>query len=92
MNKDEEIGEQGYLLGRISEIQISVTKPHFTQPDYNPNELKYKIWSQGLPCIENPITFYERTVGASKMSRKIVYEAVINVFRLRMKKILGTLQ
>lgn len=55
-------------------------------------ELKYKVWSLGLPSIENPITFYERTVGKSKMSRKIVFEAVINVFRLRMKKIFGTLQ
>ena len=54
-------------------------------------ELKYKIWSKGLPCLEVPITFYERTVGKSKMSRKIVVEAVINVFRLRFKKILGTL-
>jgi dolichol-phosphate mannosyltransferase len=55
-------------------------------------ELKYKIWSQGLPCIEVPITFYERTVGKSKMSRKIIVEAVINVFRLRFKKLMGTLQ
>lgn len=55
-------------------------------------ELKYKIWSMGLPCIEVPITFYERTVGKSKMSRKIVFEAVINVIRFRLKKIMGTLQ
>lgn len=55
-------------------------------------ELKYKIWSAGLQCTEVPITFWERTVGKSKMSRKIVYEAVINVFRLRIKKIFGTLQ
>lgn len=55
-------------------------------------ELKYKIWSLGFPSIENPITFYERTVGKSKMSRKIIVEAVINVFRLRIKKIFGTLQ
>jgi dolichol-phosphate mannosyltransferase len=55
-------------------------------------ELKYKVWSQGLPCIEVPITFWERTVGKSKMSRKIVFEAVVNVFRLRLKKLLGTLQ
>jgi dolichol-phosphate mannosyltransferase len=55
-------------------------------------ELKYKIWSLGLPSFENPITFYERTVGKSKMSRKIIFEAVINVFRLRLKKIFGTLQ
>ncbi len=55
-------------------------------------ELKYKVWSLGLPCVEVPITFWERTVGKSKMSRKIVFEAVINVFRMRLKKILGTLQ
>ena len=55
-------------------------------------ELKYKVWSLGLPSFENPITFFERTVGKSKMSRKIILEAVINVFRLRIKKICGTLQ
>jgi dolichol-phosphate mannosyltransferase len=55
-------------------------------------ELKYKVWSLGLPCIEVPITFFERTVGKSKMSRKIILEAVINVFRLRFKKVFGILQ
>jgi len=55
-------------------------------------ELKYKVWSKGLPCIEIPITFFERNEGKSKMSRRIVFEAVINVFRMRFKKILGTLQ
>jgi dolichol-phosphate mannosyltransferase len=55
-------------------------------------ELKYKVWSLGLPCIEVPITFFERNEGKSKMSRKIIVEAVVNVFRLRFKKMLGTLQ
>ncbi len=55
-------------------------------------ELKYKVWSLGLPSVEVPITFFERTEGKSKMSRKIIIEAVINVFRLRWKKILGSLQ
>ncbi len=55
-------------------------------------ELKYKVWSLGLPCQEMPITFFERNEGKSKMSRKIIFEAVINVFRLRFKKIIGTLQ
>lgn len=54
-------------------------------------ELKFKVWSLGLPCIELPITFFERTEGASKMSGNIISEAVINVFKLRIKKILGTL-
>lgn len=55
-------------------------------------ELKYKVWSQGLPCLEVPITFFERTNGKSKMSKKIIVEAVVNVFRLRIKKVFGTLQ
>lgn len=54
-------------------------------------ELKFKVWSLGLACIELPITFFERTEGASKMSGNIISEAVINVFKLRIKKILGTL-
>jgi len=55
-------------------------------------ELKYKIWSLGFKSVEIPITFFERNEGKSKMSRKIVVEAVVNVFRLRLKKLLGTLQ
>ena len=55
-------------------------------------ELKFKVWSLGLKTMEMPITFYERTEGKSKMSRKIIVEAVVNVFRMRLKKILGTLQ
>jgi dolichol-phosphate mannosyltransferase len=55
-------------------------------------ELKYKVWSLELPCIEIPITFFERSEGKSKMSRKIILEAVINVFRMRYKKVIGALQ
>lgn len=54
-------------------------------------ELKFKVWSLGLPSVELPITFFERTEGASKMSGNIISEAVINVCKLRIKKILGTL-
>lgn len=54
-------------------------------------ELKYKVWSRGLPCKEMPIVFWERTEGASKMGGNIIFEAVINVIRLRLKKTFGTL-
>lgn len=54
-------------------------------------ELNFKIWSQGLKVQEIPIIFYERRDGQSKMSGSIVHEAVFAVFRLRLKKILGTL-
>ena len=54
-------------------------------------ELKFKIWTKGLKLSEVPIIFYERRDGQSKMSKRIIVESVLSVFRLRMKKLLGTL-
>lgn len=45
-------------------------------------ELTHKIWRQGLRVAEVPIIFTDRFVGSSKMSRNIVYEAVMMVWRL----------
>lgn len=45
-------------------------------------ELTHKIWRQGLKVVEVPIIFTDRFQGSSKMSRSIVYEAVIMVWRL----------
>ena len=54
-------------------------------------ELKYKVWSRGLKVKEIPIIFYERRDGQSKMSGGVIFESVFAVFKLRMKKIFGTL-
>lgn len=54
-------------------------------------ELNYKIWVKGLKIKEVPIIFYERRDGQSKMGGGIIMEAIFAVFRLRLKKILGTL-
>ncbi|MFZ4712525.1 MAG: polyprenol monophosphomannose synthase [Bacteriovoracaceae bacterium] len=54
-------------------------------------ELNFKVWSQHLRVKEIPITFYERRDGQSKMRGAIVYEAVFAVFKLRLKRIFGTL-
>jgi dolichol-phosphate mannosyltransferase len=54
-------------------------------------ELNYKVWSKGLSIKEVPIIFYERRDGQSKMSGGIIFEAVFAVFRLRIKRIFGTL-
>jgi len=54
-------------------------------------ELNYKIWSQDFKIKEVPITFTERRDGESKMSGGIVWEAIFAVFKLRLKRILGTL-
>ena len=52
-------------------------------------EISYNAWCKGFQIREIPITFYEREAGSSKMSKKIVREAIWMVWRLRLKKILG---
>lgn len=45
-------------------------------------EMTHKIWQKGMSIVEVPIIFSERFHGHSKMSRKIVWEALIMVWRL----------
>lgn len=47
-------------------------------------ELTYRVHRRGFKIVEIPITFYERSGGFSKMSKKIVYEAVWLVLKLRL--------
>jgi len=50
-------------------------------------ELNYLFWNNNFRIVEVPIIFYDRTVGESKMSKKIILEAIIRVPLLRLKKI-----
>ncbi len=45
-------------------------------------EMTHKLWRQGLKVVEVPIVFTDRFVGTSKMSNKIVREALVMVWRL----------
>jgi dolichol-phosphate mannosyltransferase len=45
-------------------------------------EMTHKLWRQGMRIVEIPIIFSERFQGHSKMSRKIVWEALAMVWRL----------
>jgi dolichol-phosphate mannosyltransferase len=54
-------------------------------------ELKYRAWKAGFRLVEKPILFAERGSGESKMSKKIVREAVWRVWWLRIQSILGRL-
>jgi dolichol-phosphate mannosyltransferase len=54
-------------------------------------EMSFRAWKKGFRLKEIPITFTDRTLGQSKMSRAIVYEAVWMVWRLRLASILGRL-
>lgn len=52
-------------------------------------EVKFKAWKRGFKIVECPIIFTERTQGKSKMSKKIVYEAMYMVWKLRFSSITG---
>ncbi len=45
-------------------------------------ELTHIIWRQGLKVVEVPIIFTDRFQGRSKMSQKIVWEAIWITWRL----------
>lgn len=46
-------------------------------------EMTFRAWKKGFRIVEIPIVFVDRMEGASKMSKRIVREAVWMVWRLR---------
>ena len=46
-------------------------------------EMSFRAWKRGFRIFEIPIIFVDRTEGVSKMSKKIVREAIWIVWRLR---------
>ncbi len=46
-------------------------------------EMKYRTWKAGFKITEVPITFIDRTEGVSKMSKGIVKEAMIGVWKMK---------
>jgi dolichol-phosphate mannosyltransferase len=54
-------------------------------------EMSYRALRQGLSLVEVPIVFVDRRVGKSKMSRKIFFEAMLVVWRLRFDALTGRL-
>ncbi len=45
--------------------------------------MTFRAWKKGFRIVEIPIVFVDRMEGSSKMSKKIVREAVWMVWRLR---------
>jgi dolichol-phosphate mannosyltransferase len=52
-------------------------------------EVSYLAWRKHFRIVEIPIVFHDRTEGQSKMSRKIVWEAIWMVWRLRWRTLTG---
>jgi len=54
-------------------------------------ELKLRAWRKGFKPLEIPIVFTERENGESKMSKRIVMEAVWKIWKLRFLDLFGRL-
>ena len=52
-------------------------------------EMNFKAWRQGLRIKEIPILFVDRRVGISKMNRKIIWEAMWLVWKIRFLDLVG---
>jgi dolichol-phosphate mannosyltransferase len=54
-------------------------------------EMSMRAWKKGFRVKEIPIVFVDRVAGTSKMSRKIMREAIWMVWALRLKAMFGKL-
>ena len=52
-------------------------------------EMNFYVWRAGFRIKEIPILFIDRRAGTSKMSRKIIYEAIWRVWKLFLRKLAG---
>lgn len=50
-------------------------------------EMKFKAWKYGFKLVEVPIIFTDRTLGHSKMSKRIVKEAALGVLQLKLSSL-----
>ena len=61
---------------------INLNKIHFIGYAFQ-IEMKYRAWRKGFRLKEIPITFVDRKEGYSKMTKGIVKEAILGVWKMR---------
>ncbi|MBD3393065.1 MAG: glycosyltransferase [Chitinivibrionales bacterium] len=52
-------------------------------------EMNYHVWRKGFRIVEIPIVFTDRRRGSSKMSTSIVREALVLLWKLRLRSLLS---
>ncbi len=66
------------------EVLMALPLDHIKSDGYSFQiEMNFHAWKRGFRIIEIPILFTDRLVGASKMSRRIIWEAAFMVWKLR---------
>ena len=81
----------GFMAYRVNSLkQIDFEKVHSNGYAFQ-IEMKFRMWKKGFKITEIPIVFIDRRAGVSKMSRKIVYEAMFMVWKLKLQSIFNKL-
>lgn len=55
-------------------------------------EMNFRAWKAGFKSHEHSIVFIDRTVGESKMSKNIIYEAIFMVWKLLFLNLFGKIK
>lgn len=77
----------GFMCYRVEKLkQIDLDKVKSNGYSFQ-IEMKFKFFKKGFKILEIPILFVERRAGVSKMSKKVVYEAMLMVWKLKFKSI-----
>ncbi|MCI0449763.1 MAG: polyprenol monophosphomannose synthase [Chlorobi bacterium] len=78
--KDVTAGFMSYKVSSLKQIELDKIKSNGYSFQI---EMKYRMWKNGFKLLEVPIVFIDRRAGVSKMSKKIVHEAALMVWKLR---------
>lgn len=79
-------GFKAWRVDLLKKIKLEVVK---SQGYSFQIEMNFRAWRRGAKIYEEPIIFVDRTIGESKMSKKIMFEAIWIVLRLRILKLFG---
>lgn len=81
----------GFMAYRVESLKkIDLNKIHSNGYSFQ-IEMKFRMWKKGFRLTEIPIVFIDRRAGVSKMSRKIVYEAMFMVWKLKLQSLFNKL-
>jgi len=73
----------GFKCFRRRVLEAIVNHDHIDSNGYSFQiEMTHRAWMKGFRIVETPIVFEERRSGESKMSNRIVFEALFEVWRL----------
>ncbi len=68
------------------ELLEAIDLPYITSDGYSFQvETTYRAAKRGARIVQVPILFHDRVAGKSKLSRRVVFEAIIKIWQFRLK-------